>query len=196
MGTAVFYLAGASALGSAIAVVLQRNAFQAALALVLNLASLAALYLVLSADFVAAAQVLVYAGAVMIMFLFVIAYLGDRADAEAPPGVASAAIALVAAIAIIIEVGVAVSQSSGILETPATVGEDFGSPRVIGEVFLTDYLLAFEVVSLVLLVGVVAGVALGATRPRTAPAPTLPPRDTPPGVSAGDAGPASAEVVP
>ena len=56
MGTLVFYLAGATALGSALAVVLQRNAFQAALSLVLNLASLAALYLVLSADFLAAAR--------------------------------------------------------------------------------------------------------------------------------------------
>ena len=177
MGTAIFYLAGASALGSAIAVVVQRNAFQAALALVLNLASLAALYLVLSADFVAAAQVLVYAGAVMIMFLFVIAYLGDRADAEARPGGASVAVALVAGFAIVIEVVIAVSQSSGILDTPATVGDQFGSPRVIGEVFLTDYLLAFEVVSLVLLVGAVAGVALGAVRTRTAR--YLPPRDEP-----------------
>src|SRR5262249_17483735 len=77
---AIFYLAGAVALGSAIAVILQRNPFLAALGLILHLASLAVLYLVLQADFVAAAQVLVYAGAVMIMFLFVIAYLGDRAE--------------------------------------------------------------------------------------------------------------------
>ena len=58
-----------------------RNPFYSALALIGNLGSLAVLYLLLSAEFVAAAQVLVYAGAVMVMFLFVIAYLGGRADA-------------------------------------------------------------------------------------------------------------------
>ena len=82
MGIAVFYVAGAAAIGSAIAVVVQRNPFLAALSLILHLASLAALYLVLQGDFVAVAQLLVYAGAVMIMFLFVIAYLGDRADLD------------------------------------------------------------------------------------------------------------------
>ena len=63
----------------AIAVVSFSNPFYSALALIGNLASLAVLYLLLSAEFVAAAQVLVYAGAVMVMFLFVIAYLGGRA---------------------------------------------------------------------------------------------------------------------
>ena len=62
--------------------VVQRNPFLAALSLILHLASLAALYLVLQGDFVAVAQLLVYAGAVMVMFLFVIAYLGDRADLD------------------------------------------------------------------------------------------------------------------
>ena len=73
---------GRRAIGSAIAVVVQRNPFLAALSLILHLASLAALYLVLQGDFVAVAQLLVYAGAVMVMFLFVIAYLGDRADLD------------------------------------------------------------------------------------------------------------------
>src|SRR2546427_9246813 len=68
-------------LGSGIAVATFRNPFYSALALIGNLGSLAVLYLLLSAEFVAAAQVLVYAGAVMVMFLFVIAYLGGRADA-------------------------------------------------------------------------------------------------------------------
>ena len=68
-------------LGSGVAVVSFTNPFYSALALIGNLGSLAVLYLLLSAEFVAAAQVLVYAGAVMVMFLFVIAYLGGRADA-------------------------------------------------------------------------------------------------------------------
>ena len=83
MGIVIFYVAGRGARSaSAIAVVVQRNPFLAALSLILHLASLAALYLVLQGDFVAVAQLLVYAGAVMVMFLFVIAYLGDRADLD------------------------------------------------------------------------------------------------------------------
>ena len=76
----VWVLAGLALLASGFAVVLFSNPFYSALALIPNLGSLAVLYLLLSAEFVAAAQVLVYAGAVMVMFLFVIAYIGDRAD--------------------------------------------------------------------------------------------------------------------
>jgi NADH-quinone oxidoreductase subunit J len=77
----VWVLAAAALLSSGIAVVLFSNPFFSALALIVNLASLAVLYLILAAEFVAAAQVLVYAGAIVVMFLFVIAYLGGRADA-------------------------------------------------------------------------------------------------------------------
>src|ERR671933_2747 len=68
---------------SALAVVSFRNPFYSALALIGNLASLAVMYLLLGGEFVAAGQVLVYGGAVMVMFLFVIAYLGDKTE-EAP----------------------------------------------------------------------------------------------------------------
>src|SRR6266508_4518202 len=78
---AVWVAAAFACLGSGVAVVSFSNPFFSALALIGNLGSLAVLYLLLSAEFVAAAQVLVYAGAVMVMFLFVIAYLGGEADA-------------------------------------------------------------------------------------------------------------------
>src|SRR3954465_12452199 len=76
----VWFFAAFACLGSALAVVSFRNPFYSALALIGNLASLAVLYLLLGGEFVAASQVLVYGGAVMVMFLFVIAYLGDRTD--------------------------------------------------------------------------------------------------------------------
>ncbi|MDP9259187.1 MAG: NADH-quinone oxidoreductase subunit J [Actinomycetota bacterium] len=174
MGIAVFYVAGAAAIGSAIAVVVQRNPFLAALSLILHLASLAALYLVLQGDFVAVAQLLVYAGAVMIMFLFVIAYLGDRADLDLRRGGLGAGAAGLAGLAIFIESVIAVSDSNGALASPATVVDSFGSPATIGRLFLTDHLLAFEAISLILLVGAIAGVVLGAgdllpSRPRGEP---------------------------
>jgi len=77
----VWFVAAAACLGTGMAVVTMTNPFFSALALIGNLASLAVLFLLLSAEFLAAAQVLVYAGAVMVMFLFVVAYLGGRADA-------------------------------------------------------------------------------------------------------------------
>jgi NADH-ubiquinone/plastoquinone oxidoreductase chain 6 len=77
----IWFLAAGGCLASGIAVVSVTNPFYSALALIGNLASLAVLYLLLAAEFLAAAQMLVYAGAVMVMFLFVVAYLGGRADA-------------------------------------------------------------------------------------------------------------------
>ena len=162
MGIAVFYVAGAAAIGSAIAVAVQRNPFLAALSLILHLASLAALYLVLQGDFVAVAQLLVYAGAVMVMFLFVIAYLGDRADLDLRRGGIGTGAAALAGLAIFIETVVAVSDSDSVLGSPAKVADSFGSPQTIGRLFLTDHLLAFEAISLILLVGAIAGVVLGA----------------------------------
>src|SRR5438105_14077969 len=100
-------------LGSGIAVVTFRNPFYSALALIGNLGSLAVLYLLLSAEFVAAAQVLVYAGAVMVMFLFVIAYVGPRPEAWAGGPSWQAPGAALAAAAIFYEIVVAVALKAG-----------------------------------------------------------------------------------
>ena len=77
----IWIVAALACISTGIAVISFTNPFYSALALIGNLASLAVLFLLASAEFVAAAQILVYAGAVMVMFLFVIAYLGGRADA-------------------------------------------------------------------------------------------------------------------
>src|SRR3954451_21505877 len=76
----VWCVAAFACIASALGVVTFKNPFFSALALIGNLASLAVLYLLLGGEFVAAGQVLVYGGAVMVMFLFVIAYLGDRTE--------------------------------------------------------------------------------------------------------------------
>jgi NADH-quinone oxidoreductase subunit J len=164
----VWVVAALALLTSGIAVVLFSNPFYSALALIGNLASLAVLYLLLAAEFVAAAQVLVYAGAVVVMFLFVIAYLGGRADAPwaGRPTMQSVA-AILAAAAIAVEVVVVIALKAGDrLSSAAEIEDGFGSPARIGRLFLGDHLLAFEVTSIVLLVAAVGGVILGSAIPK------------------------------
>jgi NADH-quinone oxidoreductase subunit J len=158
----IWFLAAGACLGSGLAVISFTNPFYSALALIGNLGSLAVLFLLASAEFVAAAQVLVYAGAVMVMFLFVIAYLGARAEplAGGPTWVSWAAV--VAASALLVEIIVVIGLKAGDgLADEEQVQRSFGSPGEIGRLFLTDHLLAFEITSIVLLVAAVGGVVLG-----------------------------------
>lgn len=164
----VWFAAAAGCIGSAVAVVALRNALFSALALIGNLVSLAVFYLLLSAEFVAAAQVLIYAGAVMVMFLFVIAYVGwdkDIAWTGGPNwqtlGGVVAAAALLSELVVVIVLGAAND-----LKHANHVSASFGSARSIGRLFMSNYLLAFEVISIVLLVAAIGGVILGAQRRR------------------------------
>jgi NADH-quinone oxidoreductase subunit J len=159
----VWVFAAFACLGSGAAVVSFSNPYYSALALIGNLGSLAVLYLLLSAEFVAAAQVLVYAGAVMVMFLFVIAYLGRHADAPWAGGPSWQALGAVAAAgALMVEIVVVIGlKASGRLSDAPDISTGFGSPYEVGKLFLTDHLLAFEITSIVLLAAAVGGVVLG-----------------------------------
>jgi NADH-quinone oxidoreductase subunit J len=163
----VWVAAAMALLSSGLAVVLFTNPFYSALALIGNLASLAVLYLLLAAEFVAAAQVLVYAGAIVVMFLFVIAYLGGRADTPWAGGPTwQSFAALVAAGAIAVEIVVVIALTAGDrLSDVADIQDGFGTPAEIGRLFLSDHLLAFEVTSIVLLIAAIGGVILGSTVP-------------------------------
>ena len=167
---AVWIVAAFACLGSGVAVVSFSNPFFSALALIGNLASLAVLYLLLSAEFVAAAQVLVYAGAVMVMFLFVIAYVGPRLESPWSGGPSWQAFgAVLATDALLVEIVVVIRlKAGGRLSHEAKIGSRFGSPGEIGRLFLTDHLLAFEITSIVLLVAAIGGVILGAHSRRMA----------------------------
>jgi NADH-quinone oxidoreductase subunit J len=160
----VWIVAAFACLGSGIAVVSFSNPFYSALALIGNLGSLAVLYLLLSAEFVAAAQVLVYAGAVMVMFLFVIAYIGPRSESPWAGGPSWQAVgAVLAAGALLVEIVVVIGlKAGGRLAHSEHVDGTFGTPAYVGRLFLTDHLLAFEITSIVLLVAAIGGVILGA----------------------------------
>jgi NADH:ubiquinone oxidoreductase subunit 6 (subunit J) len=160
-------------------VITAANPCSTALSLIGNLASLAVLYLLASGEFVAAAQILVYAGAVMVMFLFVIAYLGGRADAPWAGGtrlIQTASVIAAASLLAVVFVALMLN-SDGRLSDEASVTASFGSPAEVGRLFLTDHLLAFEITSIVLLIAAVGGVVLGmrsaAEEESTDPEPTL-----------------------
>jgi NADH-quinone oxidoreductase subunit J len=159
----VWVCAAFACLASAVGVVTFGNPFFSALALIGNLGSLAVLYLLVSAEFVAAAQVMVYAGAVMVMFLFVIAYIGPRQETPWAGGPSWMRLgAVLAAAAIFLEIIVVIAlKAGGKLSHSEHVNATFGSPGWIGRLFLTDHLLAFEITSIVLLVAAVGGVILG-----------------------------------
>src|SRR5215212_12043944 len=126
---AVWVAAAFACLGSGIAVISFTNPFYSALALIGNLGSLAVLYLLLSAEFVAAAQVLVYAGAVMVMFLFVIAYVGPRIESPWAGGPGWQAVgAVLAAAALLVEIIVVIGlKASGRLSHSKDIDAAFGS---------------------------------------------------------------------
>jgi NADH-quinone oxidoreductase subunit J len=153
--------------------VVVRNAFYSVLALVVHLISLAALFLLLRAEFVAAAQVVVYAGAVMVLYVFVVAYVGGseeplrrRLSGARAFGAVPAPAAMLFAGALLAELCVAVLGSGlkGIDREGAPYIPGFGSPGQIGELLLTRFLAPFEIASFLLLIAAVGAVVLARRR--------------------------------
>jgi len=162
----LFFIAAIGALTGAIGVVMLRNPFYSVLALVVHLIALAALFLLLRAEFVAAAQVVVYAGAVMVLYVFVVAYIGGQDEPLTRGGAALKIIGPLFALAVAVELCIAVLGSAlkGISGKGAPYVPGFGTPEHIGTLFLTRYLFPFELASLVLLVSAVGAVVLARRR--------------------------------
>ena len=161
----LFFLAGAGALAGALGVVVLRNPFYSVLALVAHLVALAVLFLLLRAEFLAAAQVVVYAGAVMVLYVFVVAYIGGADEPLRPEGGAIGAVGPLFAVALLIELSIAVIGSSlELLDSSGAGRQGFGTPAEIGQLLLTDFLVAFEAASFLLLVAAVGAVVLARRR--------------------------------
>jgi NADH-quinone oxidoreductase subunit J len=172
----LFFIAAIGAITGAVGVVVLRNAFYCVLALVVHLVSLALLFLLLRSEFVAAVQVVVYAGAVMVLYVFVVAYVGGEADSIGErlrsPGPVGSGLRLGGAIlggALMVELLIALlgtglkaveGQGAGYAPGPRT----FGTPAYVGQLLLTRFLLAFEIASFLLLVGAIGGVVLARRR--------------------------------
>src|SRR5947199_454843 len=167
MAEVLFFVAGIGAIAGAIGVVALRNPFYSVLALVCHLLSLAMLFLLLRSEFVAAAQVIVYAGAVMVLYVFVVAYVGGQDEPlGAQAGSGLKAVAAIGGGALFIELCIATLGSglSAISTDGADTGAGFGSPARIGQLLLTKFLLPFEVASVLLLIAAVGAVVLARRR--------------------------------
>ena len=151
------------------------------LALVAHLLSLAVLFLLLRAEFVAAIQVVIYAGAVMVLYVFVVAYVGDQTDRSGigqlgerigargavgsrlrTGGAIAAGALLVELLIALLGTGLEAIDGKGAPYAPGP--QAFGTPAYIGKLLLTRFLLAFEVASFLLLVAAVGGVVLARRR--------------------------------
>jgi NADH-quinone oxidoreductase subunit J len=175
----LFFLAAIGVISGAVGVVVLRNPFYAVLALVGHLLSLAVLFLLLRAEFVAAIQVVIYAGAVMVLYVFVVAYVGDQSEPigeRLRSGGGGGAIgsqlrlggALVAG-ALLVELliallGTGLEAINGKGAPYAPGPQAYGTPAYIGKLLLTRFLLTFEIASFLLLVAAVGGVVLARRR--------------------------------
>jgi NADH-quinone oxidoreductase subunit J len=167
MAEVIFFIAAIGAIAGAVGTVALRNPFYSVLALVCHLLALAALFLLLRAEFVAAAQVVVYAGAVMVLYVFVVAYVGGTGEPlTASTGATLRFASLVFALALFAELTIAlVGTSLSALDSDGAPYEaGFGTPAQVGALFLTKFLLAFEVASLLLLIAAVGAVILARRR--------------------------------
>jgi NADH-quinone oxidoreductase subunit J len=168
MAEVLFFLAAIGAVAGAVGTVALRNPFYAVLALVCHLLALAALFLLLYAQFVAAAQVVVYAGAVMVLYVFVVAYVGGAAmeTLTGSTGVSLRFASILFALALFAELTIAlVGTGLTALDTEgASLEATFGTPAEVGELFLTRFLVAFEIASLLLLIAAVGAVILARRR--------------------------------
>jgi NADH:ubiquinone oxidoreductase subunit 6 (subunit J) len=175
MAEVFFFLAAIGAIAGAVGTVSLRNPFYAVLALVCHLLALAALFLLLRAEFVAAAQVVVYAGAVMVLYVFVVAYVGGQ-DQPLAGGTSGGLriVSLLFAGALFVELSIAVlgsglsalgSEGAGIQGVTGEAADTgFGTAAEMGRLFLTKFLVAFEAASLLLLIAAVGAVILARRR--------------------------------
>ncbi|MFY9613863.1 MAG: NADH-quinone oxidoreductase subunit J [Candidatus Dormiibacterota bacterium] len=168
MLTIFFAVVAALSATSGVGVVVSRRPLYAALSLVLNMLSLALLFLLLSAQFLAAAQVIVYAGAVMVLFVFVITLLNPaREDSPSrEPIQVGVAIFLGASFTLLASIAFLASKAPGRFpdEAAATGGAALGSIQAIGQALFNDFAYPFEVTSLVLVVAAVGAVYLSRGR--------------------------------
>ena len=172
MSSFFFYLFGLIAVASAIAFVTRKSPVAAALWLVNTMFSLAAMYIMLDAEFIGAIQVFVYAGAIMVVFLFVgmLLNLGHPAEIADARGIWGKLLAGLVGLALLAQLSAIAAQRVperflvDVSESPTAVAAAEGAVVPVARPLFTEYLLAFEITSVLLLAAIVGAVMLGRVR--------------------------------
>jgi NADH-quinone oxidoreductase subunit J len=167
--TIIFYVLSALAIGASALVIGQRNPMYSVMLLIASFGALSGLYILLEAPFVAVAQIIIYAGAIMVLFLFVVMLLNapqedgagwDRTHPFRQPGLGRFGVLL--ALLLVAELGWALARVAALDEGVGSRGGGaiVSSVRDLGRVLFTDYMFAFEATSILILVAMVGAVVL------------------------------------
>jgi len=163
-----FFILAFVAVASALGMLFSRSAIYSALNLIINFCTVAVFYLLLGAPFIFLVQIAVYAGAIMVLFLFVIMLLGAerlRASNTLPW---QQPLAMFLALLLLVEAVYVLVSRWGTIVAVAEVSPGFGNPAAIGEVLFDSYLLPFEVTSVLLLVAMIGAIVLSRKKTRRA----------------------------
>jgi len=171
MHLVLFFIFGGLCVAGALNLLFQRHPINSALSLIVVMSSLAVLYLLLGAEFVAAVQVIVYAGAVMVLFVFVIMLLNAGVEEQTQGSRVALLLGIPGTLLGSLLIAWVVLRHSNTVAVAA--GALPGSPNTIGELLFHEFLLPFEVTSILILIAIMGAVVL-ASKPPTAP---VPPRE-------------------
>jgi NADH-quinone oxidoreductase subunit J len=156
----VFGVLALVAIASAAAMLISRDAIYSALFLVLNFATVGVIYLTLGAPFIALSQIAVYAGAIMVLFLFVIMLLGGERFKPSAARRSHLVFAAVLGIVFLVELGLGLMIRYGDMTVPAAQAPGYASPTSLGVELFSKYALPFEVTSLILLAALIGAIVL------------------------------------
>lgn len=159
----LFSILALIAILAALSMLFSRNAVYSALFLIINFSTIAVFYLLLGAPFLSMAQVTVYAGAIMVLFLFVIMLLGAEQLRQSQTLSWQQPMAIILGVILLIEAGYvfySVALRNELLPEFSTILSDYGSPTAVGSLLFNQYLLPFEITSVLLLVAMIGAIVL------------------------------------
>ena len=163
MEAVVFYLFGAMIVGAGIGVITARNPVHASMFLVLAFVSCAFLWMLLEAEFLAIVLVLVYVGAVMVLFLFVVMMLDVKIEQVRAGFTRYAPLGIAVVLLIVAQLGYVVwvrTQDMNFMSEPPRAPADYSNTEALGSVLYTEYVYPFELAAVLLLVAIVAAITL------------------------------------
>jgi NADH-quinone oxidoreductase subunit J len=155
----IFFVLAALAVAGAVSLILQRHPIHSALSLIVVMVALAGLYLLMGAEFVAAVQIIVYGGAIMVLFVFVIMLLNAGEEERSNLSRLATFAGIPLAVALAGFIAVAIARSSGHLPEGAT-GAALTSTKTLSMLLFTDFVYPFELTSILILVAILGAIVL------------------------------------